>query len=387
MQELTLSKSEKRKLKPRSGVTKEKTLEELYTVWTKEQYESMEDSLKSAFGENYEISTSNVNPSILAAFFALNKDTTIANQYTLNRLLDIGEGSGGVIGHMRTATLYTITIHFSKLVVQNGRREHTIEDLFIRLQISPAFNSSRINGGGSYFQGTRTSLSYAEISSGYGFSHLSGGWSPTRGFRDFCLGHTAFAIDCTDLMNSWNQTRFLAFCFQLEGYLTWESLEGGPYTSINDVRDRPLINNHNGDNVINSNDKLSYYVNYLNLDVDTPIEMISTPYFYTFKVKDCPEFEDMCTKSVTNNHHLAIIDPIRKTKSTQNVVDKQVQIARLKREYRDRVCLDYKGKPQYLVITDQMVEDDPSTFVAPDEIIEFIQVRLNKRFNETVAPI
>lgn len=352
---------------------KELTLEQVYLAWHKEQYDSMVDTLDSAFGENYELTKHEIS---LGDFLRIGKETTKENEAIVKKLLDLSNYEG-VIGAMRNKPAYTITIHFPDLVVDNGRRKHPIKDVWVRIELSAAFCRSN-RASGQYFTGNRSTFTYAEISSDYSFSHLSGGWRP-MGFRDFCLGHTPFATLCADIHNEWNQTKFLMFCFQLHEYLAWESLSGGPFRSISDIQERNLRDSRDVD--ISSVDCNRYYKNLLARPEPIPLVFVKAPQFYGFMVKDGDEFDQLCTLAVDNRQHLMVYDPVTKRKSSRNVNNKAEVIAELKREWR-RSVLEFKGEPIKLVITDQVAEaaNEDVPMRASDRIVQYLRNQLNQRF-------
>ena len=358
---------------------KEKTLEEVYLQWHSEQYDAMKDTLDSAFGDNYEITKYDIS---LGDFLRIGKETTAENQAIVNRLLDLSEFDG-VIGQMRTRPAYTIIIHFPDLVVSNGRREHPIKDIWVKIELSAAFCRSN-KASGMYFSGTRSTMSYAEISSEYSFSHLSGGWRPDN-FRDFCLGHTNFAFLCTDLYNTWNKDRFLSFCFQLEAYLSWESLEGGPYRTIDDIRERNLRRTEDSD--ISRTDLNRIYGRILALREKLPVQFVKTPLYWGLRVKEGDDFE-VVVSQCCDAQHLMVYDPVTKRKTPSNVSNKDEMIKELMRGYARRNIVSFKGKNIKLVVTDPVGEttNNDVPMRASDRIVQHMRQMLNQALlNETTS--
>ena len=131
---------------------------------------------------------------------------------------------------------FGIYIKFDELTMTNADgREHDIEDLvvYLRLEYNEAHNHYRLKA----FRGCRFALTYAEWRSKFAHSHLS--TSSVFEFTDFCLGETPLSTLVLTLMRRvpFSAMRFQSFLYQMEYYLSWESLEGGPYVFISDVHE------------------------------------------------------------------------------------------------------------------------------------------------------
>lgn len=370
---------------------KEKTLTEVYWEWHNEQKAHVLDALESAFGADfYEITEHEFNIEEFVADH--NKATTAENAAVVARLTQMHENSGS-IGRLRRKKAYTVVIHFPELTVNNGRRRqgHPIKDMWVKLELSAAFCSA--TSGGGYFLGNRSTFTFAECTSDYSFSHLSGGFAPIRTdvttnrarWRDFCLGATPFSYMCTELANAWNQTQFLSFCFQLEGYLSWESLDGGPYRSIMDIQERAMSNS-SSEPSIGSDACARYYKRLLALPDQIPLVMVKTPQYYGFAVKEGEEFDLLVTKVVDERRHLMVYDVTRKTRVPRVTSGKQEYINQLLRDYRGRI-MTFKGRSIEFVITDQestQKEAEDLPMIAPESLCRYIRNQLNSAFiNET----
>jgi hypothetical protein len=112
-----------------------------------------------------------------------------------------------------------LVIHYPELVIKNVRDkcQHTIRDMFVKFQLDTI--------GSELFQGTRTTLTYAEDKVGYLHSHCKtkpGVW------HRFCQGSTM-----TELIDKYKNDRtwdnFLLVLYTLDTFLTDESPEGGPF--------------------------------------------------------------------------------------------------------------------------------------------------------------
>jgi len=124
---------------------------------------------------------------------------------------------------------YLIILKFDNVTVKNRNNlEHNIKDLYILIRLKEDFS---ITGG---IEGCRGELTYAEYTSNYLFSHLSSYYD--EHISKCCLGgQTALNQVCMELHCTFNSTRFEHFLFAIKNYVTWESLEGGPYRKIKDI--------------------------------------------------------------------------------------------------------------------------------------------------------
>lgn len=375
MEELTLKKNHHRKVRKKvaekviepPAPPKEKTLKELYELWRDEQYNAMEDALKSAFDDNYEILTHEWDSK---EFYAQEKGNTIENADIMGSIVDIH--SSGPLWRMRSSLKYTIIIRFPELQVREGRRSHTTRNTFVMLRLSPAFNSVMH----TYMQGNRTTFTYAEASSDYAFSHLSGGHRPA--WRDFCLGHTQFAFLCTELCNGWDKNKFLGFCFQLGDYLSWESQEGGPFKSIADIRERDVQNT--GAALPGGGMFQEHYRRLLELQDEIPIEFVKNKYHWAIRVKSGEEFDLLCTKCVTNTQFLLDYDPVTKVKTTTVTSNKASLIEQHMSSNRGRYVVFKDTRYNYEIIDslDIPVTDTPK--IANDGTVQQLYNKLNQLF-------
>lgn len=134
-------------------------------------------------------------------------------------LLDstIGENEWDVIGSK-------IYIHFPGFYIRNNSAKTFIKDLYVIINFNEN-NCFHIS-----LQGQRATLSPIEYAKSYSHSHLSNG-NFSRG--TFCLGSGPIA-QTLGILNSgeYSSDIFQLFLYQINDYLQWESLDGGPYRKI-----------------------------------------------------------------------------------------------------------------------------------------------------------
>lgn len=155
----------------------------------------------------------------------------------------------------------SLYIHFPKVEVTNSNgRKHTIYEVYLNVMLNfndnseefsifdtfsgiiqrefePALISFYINGSSSQkgcklklAQGLRTLVSEEEYNSQYVFSHFQRGHA---GWKSCCLGEGVLKLYSNRL--STTEEEVIGFCMALENYLSWESLEGGPYITMSQI--------------------------------------------------------------------------------------------------------------------------------------------------------
>ena len=132
---------------------------------------------------------------------------------------------------------YILTIKFPVFEIINGKgTKHLIQDLYVKWAFKKGFVISKP------LSGIRGLVDYVEYKSGYIHSHLpsvnyaNGDLSP--GFNTFCLGSGDFATansewTCDD--HQFTQEGFELLLYQLDAYVRWESLQGGPYMRMENI--------------------------------------------------------------------------------------------------------------------------------------------------------
>lgn len=145
-----------------------------------------------------------------------------------------------------------ITIKFNEIKMTNSKGiSYFIKDLFVRFNINT-------NGVIDSIKGTRSSISYEEFKTGYVHSHLPRSQNRLGHFSQFCLGSNSELITASVFFNESVNNKsnidvsFLFFLNQLKAYVSYESLEGGPYIQIKDVlnKTKELNKNHKTDYVL-----------------------------------------------------------------------------------------------------------------------------------------
>ena len=143
----------------------------------------------------------------------------------------------GITGYNPTSTKdelnYEITIHFPEILISNSKKQkHIIKDLFVKIKV--------VGGQIKEFSGTRTTLNAVEIHHNYNHSHMSqsgfGIWGA------FCTG-SSFVREL--LSAPLTEDNLWALFFNLEAFVSHESIEGRPYRYINSLTGDDLSNIQN----------------------------------------------------------------------------------------------------------------------------------------------
>lgn len=131
--------------------------------------------------------------------------------------------------------LFNLTIFFPEITIKNSEGyEHTIKDLYFKFKIRITLDDSSSTYSRIEVYGRRLSVSDREYSSDYGHSHLNG--RSIFNFSSFCLGSSDFGLIMQSMRLSITAEDWLLLFFSLENYVSWESLEGGPYRKMKDIK-------------------------------------------------------------------------------------------------------------------------------------------------------
>jgi hypothetical protein len=135
-----------------------------------------------------------------------------------------------------SATEFNLIVLFPEINITNSRRhKHVIKDIYVKINIDISVQNVSTGDRLSTItlSGRRGKLSEEEFQSNYGHSHFSGGG--TERWSDFCLGSSDFAMILQTMRFSLTPEDWSLLFLSLENYLSWESLEGGPYKNIQNI--------------------------------------------------------------------------------------------------------------------------------------------------------
>jgi len=285
----------------------------------------------------------------------------------------------------------TLIIHYPEIKISDGLRTHKMLDVYIIYKFLLNINTTKEYGviDGYYIDSInmdRGTLDYVEIHNNYYFSHYS------NGSEMFCFGYsTAIANQIMELKGVSDSAFKLKNLFYLfDEYLTWESIDGGPFKHIS------LLYLSSEYSKLTLHTELSTKLNYTLEDIITEelfdsliLPKILTskifPYF-TFSIYEIFKtlydngivFNSTIYLNLTNGEYV-------KKHDVRGIINKQaIDLA-----YKDKFIL-FKGKKIPIKIVDIIykdVKDRELNFipvVSPNVLIEFItKIMLKKlKFNE-----
>ena len=128
-----------------------------------------------------------------------------------------------------------VYIIYSEVIIKNSRgQRHLIRDLAVKLNVRYDKTKNKFWFTGTV-EGARFTYTEEEVLNMYRHSHLPG----NRGihFSNFCLGGgSGFSVSLSDLSFKVDDLDYLdIFMYELESYVSWESLEGGPYKQMQHI--------------------------------------------------------------------------------------------------------------------------------------------------------
>lgn len=143
-----------------------------------------------------------------------------------------------------------IAIKFPEEIIENSKRQtNVIKDLFVFMYVyvyKHENSETEIIKLDSSIKGIRSSLREDEYNSHYVHSHLprlktrrneDGETTSVIEINRFCLGGgTAMSISLMDLSLTFDIMKFELFLYQLSAYVRHESLSGGPYIRMDNIR-------------------------------------------------------------------------------------------------------------------------------------------------------
>lgn len=115
---------------------------------------------------------------------------------------------------------------------------HTIEGLRVLVPFERDGREDRIKVKGNYIYGYRSHISVPELQCSHRHSHLpSQNYDSPDYVNDFCLGDGGGPIKMAmmECNMDFDTLKFEVLLLQIERFIAWESIEGGPYCHIRDI--------------------------------------------------------------------------------------------------------------------------------------------------------
>ena len=249
---------------------------------------------------------------------------------------------------------YDVIILFPEVTLTNGVRgvSYKIKDLYVKLEYNEDFVLK------NSMQGRRGILSVTDYSCGYRHSHLP---SSGMGWTNFCLGASELSAITTDLSSpreiqgDFSIIQFELHMYQIDAYVRWESLGGGPHFRIRTIR-IPGETRH-----ILESRKSSIYTEILRKIDNFPVKFDNTNKRF---VIDFLELEDFLTKRIVD---FGLSDNVMCKKAGDSYIystsydlnflrDKIIKANRKLEE--DAVQYTFKGEKKRVVVEELDVTED-----------------------------
>jgi hypothetical protein len=116
-----------------------------------------------------------------------------------------------------------LIIKFPEVKITDGsHKPHLIQDLYVRIGVTGTRNL--FSGA---LEGARGKFTMAEYQFGYHHSHL--GHSRGVTWQQFCTGSGPINLNIGALKEKFTKEEFQMFCYNLQNYVKWESIEGTPF--------------------------------------------------------------------------------------------------------------------------------------------------------------
>ena len=148
---------------------------------------------------------------------------------TKKRLRDLQKASIDYFGEDRIDLVNNqLYIYFPEITVSNSNgKNHKYYDLYLRIYINDS------SGFTNSLEGYRTTYSKQEFNSFYMFSHLARRYNYQ--WSSACLGYNTSLGEFFKSNPTITYSNSLILFSLLEQYLSWESLEGGPYVQFSSI--------------------------------------------------------------------------------------------------------------------------------------------------------
>jgi hypothetical protein len=264
-------------------------------------------------------------------------------------------------------------IHFDNLIISNSKKQSIpIKSIFVKIpydvELSGKYRLSRIKG-------TRNVVSYNEYNNSYLHSHLPQPHvyqrtndrfdSCTFGvyeldYLPFCTGDGEINFMVSKINQEFNENMFKMILLHLEGYLTWESLEGGPHMKIEGLF---LKSKADDLHYFNDDNLKEYSKKIIHNQLATPIHQRKTLNWKfenkQYLIKDDEKLEDYCrfrlrkeqyeTTVITNKDEEGNYYPLNATiESVQINTEAFIPFQGQKHKMQVEGLLDTSDRPFYI---------------------------------------
>lgn len=193
---------------------------ETYNKWKDECLDEIKEALQGYFPDRWEVIHLN------------NLDIVHHLKEALGRTKGAFTTQSSAYSSLAGEAMIRIVIHFPELLVSNDVNSTLlIKDFYVKIYLDYKLSITEMTG-------YRATKSYKEHLCDYNFSHVKIG---NNSWTTFCFGHTSLDTLVAEMrVYMYNQTKMDLLLQNLTDYLSWESIDGVPYYSIENVKKRQL---------------------------------------------------------------------------------------------------------------------------------------------------
>lgn len=186
-----------------------------YIEWFENGISTLKEALETYFPGNWDLQDIVSHGDIKTSMLDCLSDHSLEDVLLSDRIVS------------RDTTFRRILIHFPVIQITNGSQSHTIKNLFIRLEVNYKLGLAK------HISCFRTTKTVREYLCNYNHSHAQ---RATDGASAMCLGITSLDTLVAELTTEpFNELKWELLFQQLPDYLSWESLDGGPYVQIDEL--------------------------------------------------------------------------------------------------------------------------------------------------------
>lgn len=287
-------------------------------------------------------------------------------------------------------------ILYENITIKNSQKKSlNIKNIFVKIPLNLNIGKLHFNG----IQGRRGSLSYNEYSQTYFHSHLPKfkKEEPLM-YQSFCTGSGEINFMTSKLNNEYTDSMFKTLLFHLQGYLEWESLEGRPHISLNDL----FLKSKSNDLAYYSNQHCEQFVQNIIQDKKIvkkkfDINEIDLDWYFIdglYRIKDNNKLEEFCKwkTSYINNELIKL----EKKDYTSGLICYKDETGNY---YPSNATIDtitipddyipFKGKKYKLEVTGVLDDSNRPFFIHPKikkYVREYLEYIVNKnKIRESIA--
>jgi hypothetical protein len=293
--------------------------------------------------------------------------------FKMRELLNIHCGEDNYDLHAINKDFFAVNVRFPQIEVKNRyRHTHIIKDVFIRFHVK--YSSKKLIKV-TDLQGARASMSFLEYTTGYKHSHFSTGYNTRYPYNSMCMGKSPLGEVLAELKaeEKIDFDKFEIFLLELENYLGWESIDGGPYMRMEDIKSRDTASTPSLSSIQIADEYTNFLYHCKNLNLENKGKNIK--YFQII-----PDFLD----TYQNMLYPILIDKVTKRPiSTSNIINQQSTIENFNNK---QTLLYFKGKdvpitmypvPQQAITKEYLKRINQQAY---DYIVDKLNIKINKFF-------